>query len=360
MISNIHPNAFEGLSNLEALYLDYNKIQSLPSDTLSPLRSLLHFSIAYNNITSVSGSLFVMNNNLETLNLGHNQLTAFDGNQFEALTNLEHVQLDHNQLKALDLRICKSTEIIVDKNQLESLELNKWTRFVSAWGNPIKKLILHEHYGTGRNYNFSFTQVKEITFFVNQQCCTIENLENFYIVTQSFGDLGQKLLDVNDWSCRFLQTLQYETPNGLVVNDVCTKLSEDRSIIPSLDYETTTEWSYTSPTRANANLGNRITNPEDFIASDEFRSTSTGKPRESMEDTSPSPNIFDGMNIETLPERRTTTEPSSYTAYIEEIFPAETTESYEKKCEKGIYKTVKTKVVGWKNKVVTKWNDWVG
>ena len=360
LISNIHPDAFDGLTNLEALYLDYNKIKILPSGVLDPLVALVHFSMAYNNLTSVPGNLFARNDKLETLNLGHNQLTSFDGNQFGTLPNLEHLQLDHNSLRELDLRICKSTEINVDKNQLETLELNKWTRFISAWGNPVKKLILHEHYGTGRNYNFSFNQVNEITFFVNENCCTLENLENFYLLTQSFGDLGQKNLDVNDWNCRFLKTLQYETPNGKVMNNVCKKLSEEQPIISSSEETSaTTEWHYTSPTRANSNLGNRISNPEDFIASDEIKPKSTTKPRESMEDTSTSPNIFDGMNIETLPEKRTTTEPNSFTAYIEEIFPT-TEESYEKKCEKGIYKTVRTKVVGWKNKVVRKWNDWVG
>lgn len=360
MISYIHPEAFVGLTNLEALYLDYNKLKTISVGVLDPLVALVHFSIAYNNLTSVPGNFFNKNNKLETLNVGHNQLTSFDGNQFESLPNLEHVQIDHNQLRELDLRICKSTEINVDKNQLEKLELNKWTRFVSAWGNPIKTLILHEHYGTGRNYNFSFSQVNQITFFVNQQCCTLENLENFYILTQSFGDLGQKHLDVNDWSCKYLQTLQYETPNGLVVNNVCTKLSENRPIISSEESvpASTTEWSYTSPTRAN--FGGRIYNPEDFIESDEIRTTTTFKPRESMEDTSASTNIFDGMYIETLPETHTTTELNSFTAYVEEIYPATTDESYEKKCEKGIFKTVKTKVVGWKNKVVKKWNDWVG
>lgn len=105
-------------------------------------------------------------------------------------------------------------------------------------------------------------------------------------------------------------------------------------------------------------LNTKIYNIEDYLDSDEIPSTQ--KPRESMEDTSPSsPSIFHGMNIETLAERRTTTaEPGSFTAYIEEIYPTE--DPNEKKMEKGIYKTVKTKVVGWKDKVVRKWNEWVG
>lgn len=357
-IANIEFNAFDGLSNLEALYLDYNKLKTLPQGTLNPLTSLIHFSMAYNNLTSVPDNLFANCDRLETLNLGHNQLTSFNGNQFVYMPNLEKVQIDHNQIANLSFRDCKSTEIIADKNKLESVELNKWTRVVSAWGNPIKKFSLHEHYGTGRHYNFSFTQVNEITFFVNENCCTKENLENFYILTQSFGDLSEKRFDVNDWRCEFLKTIGYETNQGLVVNNVCKKLSQTSVTEPTELEEETTGWTYTKPIRTTLQPRSRIFNQEDFIESDE--SPTTVKPRESMEDLSLSNNIFTGLNIETLSESRTTTEANGDSAFVQEIFPTTTEESYEKKCEKGILKTVKTKVSGWKDKVVRKWNDWVG
>lgn len=343
MIEIIDSGAFEGLEKLEALYLDYNKLKTISPGLLDSVRSLVHFSVAYNSLASVPELLFSYNEKLETLNFGHNLLESFDGNQFKYLPNLEHVQFDHNKLKELDLRTCKSTEINVDKNEIERLELNKWTRFVSATGgNQIKTLILHEHYGTGRTYNFSFSEVNEIVFFVNKNCCTLESLENFYLLTQSFGDLGNKDLDVNEWNCRFSQTLEYITPNGLVANNVCTKSAA--SII-STEKET---------------LFSTTRNPEDFVTNGESQPSSSLKPRESMEDTSLSTNIFSGMNIETLNEKLTTTEANSYTGYVEEVSLTSNENSYEKKCEKGIFKTVKTKVIGWKNKVVTKWNDWVG
>lgn len=357
-IASIESDAFNGLENLEALYLDYNKLKTLNHGILNPLTSLVHFSMAYNNLTSIPDDFFIKCERLETLNLGHNQLTSFNDNQFANLPNLERVQIDHNKLTKLNLRDCKSTEIFVDKNQLESLELNKWTRVVSAWGNPVKKFALHEHYGTGRHYNFSFAHVNEITFFVNENCCTKENLENFYILTQSFGDLGEKRFDVNDWRCDFLKTIGYESPQGLVVNNVCKKLSPDSvTESSSEEEEETTAWTYTMPLRTTAMPRTRILNEEDLIESEEIRTTA--KPRESMEDFSLSPNIFTGLDIETLSERRTTEHSLDHTAFVQEIFPT-TTETYETKCEKGILKTVKTKVSGWKDKVVRKWNDWLG
>lgn len=362
LISWIDPAAFDGLNHLEALYLDFNRVKRLTPRVLDWVPNLLHFSMAYNNLSFTPEQLFMRNVKLETLNLGHNLLTSFNDKQFEKLPNLERVQLDHNKLRALDLRTCKSTEISVDKNLLEVLELNKWTRFISAWGNPIKKFTLHEHYGTGRGYNFSFTQVDEITFFVNENCCTVENLENFFILTQSFGDLSHKKLDVNDWKCKFLKTSDYQTPSGRIVNNVCTKQKQVEGIftatdsIVSSEEEISTESRLveaTEPTLLMAQRGN-IHNQEDFIESDEL----TIKPRESMEDDTSG--LFVGMNIETLEESDTTPVSDFHTAFVQEIFPTTTDKAYEEKCEKGIYKTVKKKVIGWKDKAVKKWNDWVG
>lgn len=256
----------------------------------------------------------------------------------------------------LDLRTCKSTEINVDRNAIGALELNKWTRFLSAWGNPVANFTLHEHYGTGRTYNFSFAGVRELTFFVNENCCAVENLENFNILIESFGDLSQKQMNSNDWECKFLQTIGYQTPNGLVVNNVCTKIIDDLSIFTASDFPLFNSEGEEPSTRTAIKPRGHIVNQEDLIESEELE-TST-KPRESMEESSLASNMFN-VNIETFEEKRTTTlDPLSYTAHVEEIFP--TTESYEKKNEQGILKTAKKKVVGWKNKVVKKWNDWVG
>lgn len=217
----------------------------------------------------------------------------------------------------------------------------------------MKNFTLHEHYGTGRTYNFSFAGVRELTFFVNENCCAVENLENFNILVESFGDLSQKQMNFNDWECKFLQNIGYQTPTGLVVNNVCTKIIDD--FIAS-DFPLFSSEGEESTTQTAMKPRGHIVNQEDLIESEELE-TST-KPRESMEDSSLLPNMFN-VNIETFEEKRTTTsDPLSYTAHVEEIFP--TTESYEKKNEKGILKTVKKKVVGWKNKVVKKWNDWVG
>jgi hypothetical protein len=235
---------------------------------------------------------------------------------------------------------------------LEIIELNKWTKNLTAFGNPIQKLILHEHYGTGRTYNFQFTHVNEIVFFVHEHCCTLENLENFYILIHSFGDLSTKKFDVNDWSCKYEQTVTYETKNGFITNNVCTKI---RGIVPVPPFKTSTTTTTTTNSpfkeesfyqvRHNITMLNRIQNAEDFSASDE---DINAKPREKLTTIKP---LFSGNNFDINYDE------STENAFIEE---STTRDPYEEKAETGIMKTIKKKVTGWKDKTVRKWNEWFG
>lgn len=314
-INIIKSNAFKGLKDLEALFLDYNQITSLPSKILDDVPNLLHFSISYNNLSEIPDDLFEKNTALETLNLGHNLLTFFNDTHFDYLPNLEHLQLERNYLKKLDLVACKSTEINVDKNNLEVIELNKWTRVVSAWENPVKKLILHEHYGAGRSYNFSFAEVNEIVFFVHEHCCAVENLENFKILTDSFGDLSKKNLNINEWMCIYLKNIGYETSNGFVVNDVCTKI--DKPVTES---------------RFEVRFDNLEATSQKDLSIKDYEET-----RSSTE------NNFD--------EFATTEE----IANVEEIFPSSTTEKTS--LWKSFSSSVKSSAKEWKNKAKETWKD---
>lgn len=353
-ISSIDATAFYGLNNLEALYLDYNQMVSLPHKMLDFVPNLMHFSVAFNNLTATPDSLFSRTPILETINLGRNRLRVFNDKQFDSLPNLERVQLDHNQLQELDLVACKSTEINVDKNELRRIELGKFTRIVSAWDNPVEELVLHEHYGTGRAYNFSFARVNQIVFFVHELCCTVENLENFYILIQSFGDLNSKGFNVNDWSCTFDKTVGYDTSSGFVTNNVCRKV---RNLVNVADTTTTlapTTPQTTTTTRRPLTTRRYIQNIEDTIFSGEVES------REQLENIgSARPPLFTSFEIagmETSGRSRVEASTHEFEADVVES----TTEDYEKKAEKGLWKTIKKNASKLKNNVVRKWNDWVG
>ncbi|CAG9803059.1 unnamed protein product [Chironomus riparius] len=354
-ISDIHPRAFYGLNHLEILYLDYNRVTALPSNLLDYLPNLLHFSMTYNNLSSIPDNLFIKNEKLETLNLGHNLLTSFDDEQFRRLPNLERVQLDFNNLSQLDLSACKSVEVNIDNNNLSEIQLNKWTKTVSAWENPVKKLVLHEHYGTGRTYNFTFNDVSEIVFFVHEHCCSVENLENFYILTLSFGDLSEKKLNAKNWKCKFRKNIGYETDKGYITNNVCVKdedqilsLKSRTNVLEESTFESIIVESSTKT------ISESQTKPS---TTEQYKITSTS----SMELTISPETTEQSIQYVSHETSSTTQEPALDTdemlANIEEFT---TTESSETATEKGVWKSLKKKVGGLKTSVVSKWNTWVG
>lgn len=382
-ISTIHPNAFDGLTKLEGLYIDYNPIITITGSILKPLTNLENFSAAHCNISTIPNDLFMTNERMSTLNLGNNELDYFNDEQFDNLPHLESIYFNDNKFKKLDLTYCKSTEINVERNQLEEIGLNKWNRLLTAWQNPIKNFTLHEHYGVGRTYNLTFDAVNEITFFVNEQCCTKENLETFGVMVQSFGDLSTKNFAVNDWTCQLLKSVGYQSQAGMVVNVVCK--NNFPSLISSNEQPEATTAPETTlapvqlPATTRKTSSGHINNVEDDFSGEENSeevisynnrvvsttprqfnqdfTESTVKPRESMEDLAKPAvdGLFTGINIETLDETRSTTVDPLYAGDNQDM---STTESYEKKCEKGIVKVVKKKVGEWKDKAVKKWNSW--
>lgn len=303
-ISHVDKAALNGLTSLEALFLDHNQLITLPDEFLQPVANLVHFSMSHNQLNGIPDDFFVQSEKLETLNVGHNFLTFFNERQFDKMQHLEQVQLNHNKLKNISFKTCQSVEIIVDENDLEILELNKFTRFASAWKNPLKTLILHEAYGTGRFFNISTDFLDEITFFVNEDCCTIEYLEDFQTVIHSFGDLSRKNFTLNEWHCKFEKTVEYQSQNGRVLNNVCRR--QINSLVIKSESTTTK------------------TDIESIFA--EFETTIDPETEEM--------------------------------ANVVEI--STSTLSYDEIVEKGIWKSMKRKVSGWKNRAMKKWNDWVG
>ncbi|CAO1390442.1 unnamed protein product [Diamesa serratosioi] len=376
-ISTIHANAFEGLTKLEGLYIDYNPIITITASILKPLTNLENFSAAHCKLKTIPNDMFMTNERIATLNLGNNELDYFNDEQFDNLPNLESIFLNDNKFKKLDLTYCKSTEINIERNQLEEIGLNKWNRLLTAWENPIRNFTIHEHYGVGRTYNFTFNAVNEITFFVNEECCTKENLETFSVMIQSFGDLSTKGFEIDDWTCQLLKSVGYQSKAGMVVNVVCKNNSPtvNANVVPVYVRPTTEATPAPVPVTTRKPSLSHIRNVEDSESQEEdninvFEETptstsqtiyqdpaeSTAKPRESMEDLiKPAvDSLFTGINIETLDETRSTTvNPSLYGG--EEQNTTTTDSEYEKKCEKGIVKVVKKKFFQLKDAAVKSW-----
>nr|XP_057903754.1 TLR4 interactor with leucine rich repeats [Doryrhamphus excisus] len=98
-IQNIHHDAFEGLSNLEELYLGHNRLSRIQAGTLQPLKKLSVFYGNNNDIMHITGELFASLEHLVKLRLDGNGIERLQDSVFKDLTSLRYLHLESNQLQ---------------------------------------------------------------------------------------------------------------------------------------------------------------------------------------------------------------------------------------------------------------------
>lgn len=84
-IENIHEFAFFGLSGLNQLNLQNNRIHTLPINVFRPLIRLLFLFLNGNQLETISGQLFTNNNQLHQISLSLNRINAIDRNFLQPL-----------------------------------------------------------------------------------------------------------------------------------------------------------------------------------------------------------------------------------------------------------------------------------
>jgi len=77
-ITDMEPNLFQGLSNLEFLYLDTNMISKLENNTFKGLTNLTFLDISSNSLNKLESLAFNNLENLKILYLDRNKLTKLD------------------------------------------------------------------------------------------------------------------------------------------------------------------------------------------------------------------------------------------------------------------------------------------
>ena len=97
----IHPRAFDDLSNLQYLFLIQNNITELHSQQFQRLTSLNILSLSKNQITRVDQSLFLELVNLKKLDVSYNNITDIHPPQFQECTNLISLLIDHNNINII-------------------------------------------------------------------------------------------------------------------------------------------------------------------------------------------------------------------------------------------------------------------
>lgn len=96
----IIPELLRGLSDtLQELFLDFNRIESLESDTFVDVPRY-RLSFRGNKITTIQKGIFKLPH-LQELNLEANSLRILNADAFEVLENLRHLNLKKNCIKKM-------------------------------------------------------------------------------------------------------------------------------------------------------------------------------------------------------------------------------------------------------------------
>ncbi len=101
-IVEIDVRAFRNFNQVQYIYLDFNKIETLKSGVFSGLINLVHLSLQGNSLITLEPDLLTDLQKLSVLDLSYNQLTSIDHSVFQTLTNLKDLLLNDNILHTLD------------------------------------------------------------------------------------------------------------------------------------------------------------------------------------------------------------------------------------------------------------------
>jgi Leucine-rich repeat (LRR) protein len=95
-ISEIHPNALVGLTNVWSLNFNVNKIKEIPKNLLRPLLRLRVFGIGSNLLKVLDGELFTYNPRMRQIYFSFNEINAIGGNFLKNLPFLDWIFIQRN------------------------------------------------------------------------------------------------------------------------------------------------------------------------------------------------------------------------------------------------------------------------
>ncbi|XP_060077983.1 insulin-like growth factor-binding protein complex acid labile subunit [Ylistrum balloti] len=124
-IVTLYQSSFNGLINLKTLHLVQNKIATLPGKVFQPLTRLLSLELNKNNIKSIADgpSLFESMNALQYLNLADNALGTMPVALFNKLSSLQTLQLANNNIGRV-MELDQQGQLFLGLSKLQILDLS--------------------------------------------------------------------------------------------------------------------------------------------------------------------------------------------------------------------------------------------
>lgn len=144
-IDTVHKGTFQGdiHSNLEELYLSFNRLTSINTHTFVDLNSLQNLRLDDNVIDRIDRRAFMNLDNLRMLKIRGNKLSYISSEAFQNLPELEELDLAYNQMNRFDFACLDQVgtlatfKLNISFNNLQNLEMNN-----SFTG---RELVQHSH-----------------------------------------------------------------------------------------------------------------------------------------------------------------------------------------------------------------------
>lgn len=102
-IEYLDVSIFEDFSEIEKLYLAWNKIEEIPVGIFDPLANLLHLDLSGNLIKSLNSGVFSGLILLKNLQLNDNHLSFIEDELFHPLRSISELNLRNNMIAVLKL-----------------------------------------------------------------------------------------------------------------------------------------------------------------------------------------------------------------------------------------------------------------
>ncbi|CAG9809768.1 unnamed protein product [Chironomus riparius] len=124
-VKDVRHKNFEHLSEIQAVYLGYNLITHISSDTFIDLPKLKFLSLQGNQLQSIDGHMFENLKNLKELFLNDNHINFISRSAFDDLTELRNISIAENKIEYLtEEHFQKNTKlenIFLNRNKIRSL-----------------------------------------------------------------------------------------------------------------------------------------------------------------------------------------------------------------------------------------------
>ena len=133
-LSRMRLNSLEGISNIpnlarvHTLWLENNRLHSLPANSFNGLTNLSGLYLAGNQLRALPAGAFNGLVRLSVLNLDHNLLSGLPVGIFSGLSNLRSINLSYNQIAGLPAAVFDGLANVVfflDKNPLSAAQIEE-------------------------------------------------------------------------------------------------------------------------------------------------------------------------------------------------------------------------------------------